>query len=152
MNGPIYQCTPHLTVPRKYLYSFLLLKHFLCVCVNWVLLVYSLHCSPLLCPLTNLDVSYKVIPSLPPPTHSVVFISQCGVAAEVRVREALRQTRSSAPGPTGRQSTATGRAIVFSLPETGQHLPWRSEAVCMPVQSQCPPRAQTGQGTNSRAC
>jgi len=67
MDGPIYQCTTHLTVPRKYLFSFLPLKHFLCLCVNWVLLVYSLYCSLLLCPLTNLDVSYKVIPSLPSP-------------------------------------------------------------------------------------
>lgn len=152
MDGPIYQCIPHLTVPCKYLYSFLPLKHFLCLCVNWVLPVYSLYCSLVLWPLTNLDVSYKVILSLSPPRVRSSSYPNVGVAAEVRVREALRQTRSSAPGPTGRQSTATGRAIVFSLPETGHHLPWRSEAVCMPVQSQCPPRAQTGQGTNSRAC
>lgn len=86
------------------------------------------------------------------PTHRILVISHCGVAAEVRVSEALRRTWSSAPDPTGRQSTATGRAIVFSLLETGEYLLWRREAVCMPVQSQCPPRAQTGHRASSRVC
>ena len=140
----------------SYLYPFLSLQNFLRVCVlelslAALFLVMFSHISVSYFA-GSLIYTYRTELYLPHPSYSVVFIFHCGVAAEVRVREALRQTRSSAPVPTGRQSTAAGRAIVFSLPETGEHLPWRSEAAYMPVQSQCPPRAQTGQGTSSRVC